>query len=87
MIQFGSFHLGAKATGKPFSKAIVRAPVAKKIPDRKADHVVEEVTSPEQAALYRLSGDYNPLHIGMYSFLISLLLIYGSLLMLTSFLL
>ncbi|OAA58113.1 peroxisomal multifunctional beta-oxidation protein [Niveomyces insectorum RCEF 264] len=27
------------------------------------DAVVEAVTSPEQAALYRLSGDYNPLHV------------------------
>jgi acyl dehydratase len=24
---------------------------------------VEEQTTPEQAAIYRLSGDYNPLHI------------------------
>ncbi|KLT40068.1 NAD(P)-binding protein [Cutaneotrichosporon oleaginosum] len=32
-------------------------------PKRKPDAVVEEKTSPDQAALYRLSGDYNPLHI------------------------
>jgi len=32
-------------------------------PKRNADAVVEEKTSPSQAALYRLSGDYNPLHI------------------------
>jgi acyl dehydratase len=30
--------------------------------DRPADFRVEEVTSPEQALLYRLSGDLNPLH-------------------------
>jgi acyl dehydratase len=30
--------------------------------DRPADFHVEEVTSPEQALLYRLSGDPNPLH-------------------------
>jgi acyl dehydratase len=30
--------------------------------DRPADFQVEEVTSPEQALLYRLSGDINPLH-------------------------
>ena len=30
---------------------------------RKPDAVVEERTSEDQAALYRLSGDYNPLHI------------------------
>ena len=32
------------------------------IPDRPADFVIEEATSPEQALLYRLSGDWNPLH-------------------------
>jgi acyl dehydratase len=30
--------------------------------DRPADHVVEHPTRPEQALLYRLSGDLNPLH-------------------------
>lgn len=33
------------------------------IPNRKPDAVVTEKTSEDQAALYRLSGDYNPLHI------------------------
>src|SRR5208283_2158524 len=34
-----------------------------KVPkDRPADFTVEEATSPEQALLYRLSGDPNPLH-------------------------
>ncbi|KAI6155017.1 hypothetical protein BKA82DRAFT_4336398 [Pisolithus tinctorius] len=32
-------------------------------PTRRPDAVVEEKTLPSQAALYRLSGDYNPLHI------------------------
>jgi acyl dehydratase len=32
-------------------------------PERKPDHTVEYQTSPDQAALYRLSGDRNPLHI------------------------
>ncbi|ERS96436.1 peroxisomal hydratase-dehydrogenase-epimerase [Sporothrix schenckii ATCC 58251] len=31
--------------------------------DRAPDVVVEEKTTEEQAALYRLSGDYNPLHV------------------------
>jgi multifunctional beta-oxidation protein len=32
-------------------------------PKRKPDVVVEEATTEEQAVLYRLSGDYNPLHV------------------------
>lgn len=32
-------------------------------PDREPDRVVEMKTLPQQAAIYRLSGDYNPLHI------------------------
>ncbi|PNS16318.1 Peroxisomal hydratase-dehydrogenase-epimerase [Sphaceloma murrayae] len=34
-----------------------------KTPSRKPDAVVEEATNEEQAAVYRLSGDRNPLHI------------------------
>lgn len=34
-----------------------------KPPQRKPDAVVEEATTPDQAAIYRLSGDRNPLHI------------------------
>ena len=32
-------------------------------PDRTPDAVVEDVTRPEQGAIYRLSGDRNPIHI------------------------
>jgi acyl dehydratase len=32
-------------------------------PERDPDKVVEEKTLPQQAMIYRLSGDYNPLHI------------------------
>ena len=32
-------------------------------PDRQPDHVVQDVSRPEQAAIYRLSGDRNPIHI------------------------
>lgn len=53
--------------GQPFSKAIVRPPQAKPISkDRLPDYIVHEKISPEQAVIYRLSGDYNPLHIGMH---------------------
>jgi len=58
-----SFHLGAKATGEKFSKFIAGPPQAKPVPERKADHVVHDQTTPEQAIVFRLSGDYNPLHI------------------------
>jgi len=36
---------------------------AQAVPDRKPDVVVEELTRPEQGAIYRLSGDNNPIHI------------------------
>ena len=40
-----------------------REPKVCEIPkDRAADFRIEETTSPEQALLYRLSGDVNPLH-------------------------
>ncbi|TFK41684.1 peroxisomal dehydratase [Crucibulum laeve] len=59
-----SFNLGAKATGEKYSNFIAGPPNGKPIPkERKADWVVTEKTSPEQAIVFRLSGDYNPLHI------------------------
>ncbi|KAG1149564.1 hypothetical protein G6F37_001011 [Rhizopus arrhizus] len=39
------------------------ATAANKVPNRKPDAIVTEKTNEDQAALYRLSGDYNPLHI------------------------
>ncbi|KIK10140.1 hypothetical protein K443DRAFT_126912 [Laccaria amethystina LaAM-08-1] len=39
------------------------ASAANKPPARSPDVAMEETTTPSQAALYRLSGDYNPLHI------------------------
>lgn len=35
---------------------------APRIPDREPDFTIETKTSPEQALLYRLNGDLNPLH-------------------------
>lgn len=40
-----------------------RATAVHKPPQRNPDTVIEEKTSTDQAALYRLSGDRNPLHI------------------------
>ncbi|CAE6431222.1 unnamed protein product [Rhizoctonia solani] len=58
------FNVGAKATGDRFSKIIGKGPQGKQPPkDKKPDYVVTESTNKEQAVLYRLSGDYNPLHI------------------------
>jgi multifunctional beta-oxidation protein len=53
----GGFH-GQK---KGSDRGAATAPNA--IPPRAPDFVVEEKTSEDQAAIYRLSGDYNPLHI------------------------
>jgi len=59
-----TFHVGAKATGSRFSKSVASPPPLKSPPkDVKPTHVVTESTSPESAIIYRLSGDYNPLHI------------------------
>jgi acyl dehydratase len=59
-----TFYLGAKGTGQKFSKRISGPPQAKPIPkDRKADWVIRDQTTSEQAIIYRLSGDFNPLHI------------------------
>ncbi|KAI0649674.1 peroxisomal dehydratase [Trametes meyenii] len=59
-----SFNLGAKATGGTFAKRIAGPPQAAPVPkDRAPDWVVRDQTTPEQAVAYRLSGDYNELHI------------------------
>ncbi|PVI06258.1 peroxisomal multifunctional enzyme type 2 [Periconia macrospinosa] len=58
------FVRGSGGFGGP-SKGSDRGAATKvhKPPQRAPDAVVEEQTSPDQAALYRLSGDLNPLHI------------------------
>lgn len=55
----GSGGFGGESKGRDRGAATA----ANKVPSRKPDAVVEEKTSEDQAALYRLSGDYNPLHI------------------------
>ena len=58
------FVRGSGGFGGP-SKGVDRgaATAAYKPPKRQADAVIEEKTTEEQAALYRLNGDRNPLHI------------------------
>lgn len=64
--QSAAFNLGTKVTGTNYTKRIAGPPAAKPPPkDRKPDWVINDQTSPNQAILYRLSGDYNALHIGM----------------------
>lgn len=70
--QGSAFNLGAKTTGEKFSKSIASPPKPKALPERQPDWVIKDQITPEQAIIYRLSGDYNPLHIGL-SYPLSLL--------------
>jgi len=59
-----TFNLTAKITGKPFSHSVASPPQHTPVPRSRApDWVIQDQTLPEQALIYRLSGDYNPLHI------------------------
>ncbi|PIK36547.1 putative peroxisomal multifunctional enzyme type 2 [Apostichopus japonicus] len=59
--QFSTFAVGSGGFGGKRSSD--KAVVTVKPPDRAPDASMSEKTSVDQAALYRLSGDYNPLHI------------------------
>ncbi|XP_077200489.1 peroxisomal multifunctional enzyme type 2 isoform X2 [Paroedura picta] len=59
--QFSVFVVGAGGFGGKRSSEKAKIPVNP--PKRPPDAVVTDVTTLDQAALYRLSGDWNPLHI------------------------
>lgn len=59
--QFSTFVVGAGGFGGKRSSDYVKPTVA--TPDCPPSASVKEKTASSQAALYRLSGDYNPLHI------------------------
>jgi len=60
-----TFNLGAKVTGQKFSKSIAKfIQPSKEVPKGNAPHYTfSQTISNEQAIIYRLSGDYNPMHI------------------------
>ncbi len=63
MNQFVTFVVGAgNFGGKRDSNEHIK-PHSIKLTDRQPDSVCQEKTSIDQAALYRLNGDMNPLHI------------------------
>lgn len=59
--QFSVFVVGAGGVGGKRTSDKAKASAA--IPSRPPDAVLTDTTSLNQAALYRLSGDWNPLHI------------------------
>ncbi|XP_018412811.1 PREDICTED: peroxisomal multifunctional enzyme type 2 isoform X1 [Nanorana parkeri] len=59
--QFSVFVVGAGGFGGKRSSP--KAKATANPPNRPPDAVVTDITTPDQAALYRLSGDWNPLHI------------------------
>lgn len=59
--QFSLFLVGSGGIGGKRTSDKVKEAVA--IPNRHPDAVLTDTTSLNQAALYRLSGDWNPLHI------------------------
>ena len=61
--EYSNFIRGVKGVGNKTSADRGAATAENKAPSRAPDAIVKEKTSETQAALYRLSGDRNPLHI------------------------
>ncbi|KAJ3207063.1 hypothetical protein HDU67_007695 [Dinochytrium kinnereticum] len=61
--QFTLFVRGSGGFGGKKDSERGAATAANTPPSRPADKIVREKTGEDQAALYRLSGDYNPLHL------------------------
>uniref|UniRef100_A0A8C0BSK6 Hydroxysteroid 17-beta dehydrogenase 4 n=1 Tax=Buteo japonicus TaxID=224669 RepID=A0A8C0BSK6_9AVES len=59
--QFSLFFVGAGGFGG--KRTSEKAKVTVNPPKRPPDAVISDVTTADQAALYRLSGDWNPLHV------------------------
>ena len=62
-IMIGSTFYRGGGQGTNYSKSLITKPPTAKVPSSAPTYKVKEKTSPAQAALYRLSADYNPLHI------------------------
>ena len=59
----GSAFYRGGGQGTNYSKTLIKKPPTVKTPSGPPTFTAKEKTSPAQAALYRLSSDYNPLHI------------------------
>ncbi|MCY1282460.1 MaoC like domain protein [compost metagenome] len=57
--EFTSFYTGTPGAGLKRVPSVPAAP----LPDRAPDYVIAEQTDVNQALLYRLCGDWNPMHV------------------------
>jgi peroxisomal enoyl-CoA hydratase 2 len=62
-IMVGSAFYRGGGQNTNFSKSIIKKPQTVKVPSSAPTFTLKDKTSPNQAAIYRLSSDYNPLHI------------------------
>jgi peroxisomal enoyl-CoA hydratase 2 len=62
-IMVGSAFYRGGGQGTKYSKSLIKKPQGVKVPSSPPTFTLKDKTSPNQAAIYRLSSDYNPLHI------------------------